>query len=214
MPQYRFTFLPLPGLGELVRLSAVLADVELEENTVDFTEWKEEVKPRVEPRQLPLLEVDGTMVGQTLAQFRYFGRLAGLYPEDPLMALNVDEFIDNLLEIHAPLLTSMGLKGDEKRLFRESAGSPGGTVYKWVEHIDSCLAGREYAVGDSFTLADVAAFVILPSLRSGFFDGIPPNCLTPFENIAAHHDRIARLPKVKAYYANAIGPWLLYQPKA
>ena len=67
-------------------------------------EWKNIYERRVDVDQFPLLEIESPgiekmFVISTLAILRYFGRLGGLYPCDPIQALEVDSMIDTIDEI-------------------------------------------------------------------------------------------------------------------
>ena len=43
--------------------------------------------------QLPVIEVDGVQIAQSNAILIYVGKLAGLYPWDPVLGLQVEEFL-------------------------------------------------------------------------------------------------------------------------
>ena len=49
--------------------------------------------------QLPVLEIDGKIVGQTGAIARFCGKLSDLYPKNDLLAAKVDQIIDTATDI-------------------------------------------------------------------------------------------------------------------
>ncbi|KAF0697296.1 Aste57867_12009 [Aphanomyces stellatus] len=49
--------------------------------------------------QVPTLSVNGTTYAQSVAIARYVAKLAGLYPTDPLVALEADAIVDAALEV-------------------------------------------------------------------------------------------------------------------
>eukprot|EP00659_Diplonema_papillatum_P011053 gene11053-16987_t len=57
----------LPGRVEPTRLALAIGGIDFE-NKILTSEWAE-MKPKVAPLQLPLLEVDGQMHSQSLAMF-------------------------------------------------------------------------------------------------------------------------------------------------
>mmetsp|Transcript_17271 Transcript_17271/g.44867 ORF Transcript_17271/g.44867 Transcript_17271/m.44867 type:complete len:101 (+) Transcript_17271:100-402(+) len=64
---------------------------------------------------------DGTKFGQARAILRYIGKHTGLYPEDPLAALRVDELMDALDEYQGIVnAVGQGLPQEEK----EAAPAP------------------------------------------------------------------------------------------
>ena len=212
MASHKLTYFPFPGNAESVRLTAALAGVEFTEERIAFKEWSGERKAAVAPMQLPLLTINGNVYGQSLAQVRYFGKLAGLYPTDPLEAFRVDEFIGYLTDAMSSVMKSMALKDEEEKLaFRYQTTAPGGPCYIWLEYIEKRLEGKTYCVCEKFTIADVVTFSLLSDLMGGFFDGIPTDCLDPFPNLLKHRKTIANIPAVKEHYKNAFGPWVIFK---
>ena len=205
-PTLKLVYFAFPGKPEAVRLAAHIGGLALEDEHIDFPTWGAGLKAKVAPQQLPLLYVDGEVVGQANAILRYVGRLANLYPEDARAALSVDESVDYAAEIFTALGKAFAMTDEaEKKAFLATAIAEGGDVHKWLSFLDSRLAGKKYAVGDSLTVADLSLFVSVNVLVSGFFDGIPSDALSPFKNLAAHKAVVANHPKVKEYYASAEG---------
>eukprot|EP01061_Rhynchopus_euleeides_P029946 TRINITY_DN495_c0_g1_i5.p1 TRINITY_DN495_c0_g1~~TRINITY_DN495_c0_g1_i5.p1 ORF type:complete len:215 (+),score=109.65 TRINITY_DN495_c0_g1_i5:115-759(+) len=211
-PTLKVVYFPVPGKGEPLRLTATLGDLELENTVVDGATWGSTLKATVAPAQMPLLYVDGKQYGQSLAQLRYLGKLAGLYPEDPLVALEVDELVDYAQEVFAPIAKTFAIQNDEeKQKARAAAVAEGGDAHKWLVYLDKRLEGKKYAVGDALSIADVVIFTQIQPLRAGWLDGVPKDCLDAFKNIQAHRDLIANLDKVKAKYADATGVQAIYK---
>ena len=59
-------------------------------------------------------------------------------------------------------------------------------------HLDRHLAGRDYIVGDGFTVADAHSFTVTNWAPRVGFD------LSPYPNVLAHSKRIAARPAVQA----------------
>lgn len=213
MTQLKVTYFPVPGRAEAVRLLAAIGGLALEDEQVPGAVWGAELKPKVAPRQLPLLYIDGEVYGQSAAQTRYVAKRVGLYPrDDDVAALKVDEWVDNVWEVVPPLFQGAPSDEEGRNAHRLKVVSPGGVAHTWLSFLDKQLEGKTYAVGDALTLADIAIFTALPPLKSGWLDGVPTTVLDEFKNLAAHRELIANHPKVKAHYANAEGTWKVYQP--
>ena len=212
-PTLKVVYFPLPGRAEPIRLAAHVGGLQIEDQHVDGAAWGElKAKEKLGPMQLPLLYVDGEAVGQSGAQQRYIGRLAGLYPEDARAALTVDEITEYVGEVFTPIGKTFGIKDeDEKKKARAELVAEGGDVHKWLVYIDGRLAGKKYAVGDSLTMADIQIFSNIQMLASGWLDGIPATVLDQFKNIAAHKTVVANHDKVKEYYASAEGLRSVYK---
>uniref|UniRef100_F1LBG7 Glutathione S-transferase 1 n=1 Tax=Ascaris suum TaxID=6253 RepID=F1LBG7_ASCSU len=76
MSQYKLTYFNIRGLGEGARLIFHQAGVEFEDNRLSREDWPS-LKPSTPFGQLPLLEVDGEVLAQSTAIFRYLGRKFG-----------------------------------------------------------------------------------------------------------------------------------------
>ena len=75
---------------------------------------------------LPVLEVDGKLFAQSNGINRYVGKLAGLYPTDPLEAAFCDEAMDAVEDAGARIGPSMRIKdeAEKKKVRQEMADGP------------------------------------------------------------------------------------------
>ena len=152
---------------------------------------------------VPVLEIDGEQVSQSNAMNRYVGKMAGLYPDDPLQALYCDEVMDAVEDVSHYIVRTFGLEGDELRTAREALVD--GWLTTYMRGLGELLTrgGGDYFADGQMTMADLKVFVQVRSLISGFLDHIPTDLV---QNVApglvAHQDRIAKDPRVAAYYAS------------
>mmetsp|Transcript_27937 Transcript_27937/g.49567 ORF Transcript_27937/g.49567 Transcript_27937/m.49567 type:complete len:226 (+) Transcript_27937:103-780(+) len=96
-PKLKLYYFDLKGKAEPIRLLCAYSGLELEDykfSTRDeFLAMKEGT--RLPFGQVPMLEVDGKHnIVQSSAIMRYLGKLAGLYPTDPIEAAKVDALMD------------------------------------------------------------------------------------------------------------------------
>eukprot|EP00954_Amorphochlora_amoebiformis_P027584 1386353-Amorphochlora_amoeboformis.AAC.2 len=70
---------------------------------------------------VPILKVDDEQISESAAILRFIGKLSGLYPEDPIAALKVDEIVDAWENPQAPITFTFlpGKFGVEKEKFDE-----------------------------------------------------------------------------------------------
>ena len=83
---------------------------------------------------LPVLGVDGKEFTQSLAQLRYAGKKAGLYPTADVDALAVDEILD----ITQDILTRSPSDSDENVKLKKRAeyAAPGGKMHSLVSLLE------------------------------------------------------------------------------
>jgi glutathione S-transferase len=141
-------------------------------------------------------------VTQSDAILRYVGKLAGLYPTDPMQALLCDEVMYVVEEAGVKLGPSFRMTGDAQREARLALVNGSMPVYlAWLQ--SQLLAhGGEYFAENRLTVADLKVFVDVRGLNSGRLDHVPTDLvekLAPLLN--AHMQRIAQLPAVAQYYA-------------
>lgn len=114
-------------------------------------------------KRFPLLVDDGKIVAESSIIIEYLdlhhrGRVR-LLPDDPAAALDVrfmDRFFDNhvMNVMQVPVAEVLRGEGGRKDQALAEARLSLDTAYAWL---DARLAGREWAAGDAFSLADCAA---------------------------------------------------------
>lgn len=129
------------------------------EHPDNSAEWLE----RWPIRKFPLL-IDGNLqLAETSIIIEYLAltqrNAAGLLPAAPIEALQV-RFMDRFFDLHVmnamqyAVDGALGLNGVEAAAGRKVAAEKLDRAYGWLEEE---LEGREWATGDSFTMADCAA---------------------------------------------------------
>jgi len=219
MTRHILSYFGIMGRAEPIRLTFVQAQLPFTNKAVEFAEFTE-LKPTLPCGQLPVLEIEDeetgskTMMDQSNAIMRYVGKLGGLYPSDPVEALEVDLVIDTVEEAYKFLgYTLTGPKGiffsedtlsdQEKIDIRKKLMDP--AIPRNVAYFLSVLEKRldenksGWFVGDNVTIADIRAHQIVSWLTGGFLDGIPTNCMDTYPLLKALHDKIEALPEIAAF---------------
>ncbi|MBY0464799.1 MAG: glutathione S-transferase family protein [Burkholderiales bacterium] len=202
MPQLKLNYFDFHGgRAEPARIALHLGGIAFEDHRFSFTEFAE-FRQRTPFGQVPTLEVDGVHVTQCDAINRYAGKLAGLYPTDPLQALFCDEVMYVVEEASVRLGPTFRMTGDEQKAARLALVNGPMPVYlAWLQ-AQLQAHGGEYFADNRLTMADLKVFVDVRGLNSGRLDHVPTDLV---ERVApalnAHMARIANLPGVQAYYA-------------
>jgi glutathione S-transferase len=175
----------------------------------------------VAPSSLPVLEVDGQQIGQSVAMLRLVGKLTNLYPNDLVQAAQVDSIMDTMDECMRPIELSVrnakkSLIGDEdwskeeimaiRNRFVEATegGLPFffGLLEKMVKE-----NGSGWLVGDSLTIADLNFYALSSWLTSGMLDGVPTDSLDAYPLTKSIRTKIDEIPEVVAYRAKHTPPF-------
>ncbi|GMS93013.1 hypothetical protein PENTCL1PPCAC_15188 [Pristionchus entomophagus] len=95
MPHYKLSYFDVRARGECIRMMFAIGGVPLEDVRVQLQEWEGMVKNKAAPfNALPMLEVDGVKIAQTLAILRYIARETGLAGPDNLTSALADSLAD------------------------------------------------------------------------------------------------------------------------
>jgi glutathione S-transferase len=202
MPQLKLSYFDMHGgRAEPARLAMAIGNIAFEDHRFAFPEFAE-VRKATPFGQVPVLHVDGVQVTQCDAINRYVGKLAGLYPADPLQALYCDEVMYVVEEASVILGPTFRMAGEEQKAARLALVN--GSIPVYLGWLQSQLNahGGEYFADNRLTVADLKVFVDVRGLNSGRLDHIPTDLVEKVApSLNAHLRRIAALPAVVAYYA-------------
>ena len=202
MPHIKLSYFDMHGgRGEPVRLALAIGGVAFEDHRFTFPEFAE-VRKTTPFGQVPVMHVDGVQVTQSDSMLRYAGKLAGLYPTDPLQALLCDEVAYVVEEANVKLGPTFRMTGEEQKTARLALVN--GPIPMYLGWLQSQLVARggQYFADNRLTVADLKVFVDVRGLNSGRLDHVPVDLV---EKVApalnAHMQRIATTPAVVQYYA-------------
>jgi len=203
MSSYKLTYFDFDGgRGEPVRITMRAAGVDFVDDRLTFAQFGE-MRKDARFGALPVLDIDGVQVTQSNAMCRYFGKMAGLYPDDALQALYCDEALDACEDMNHAIGPTFSLKGDELKNAREKLVA--GKLSTYVRGIGDLLArgGGSYFADDRLTVADLKVFIEVRWLRSGSLDHIPTDLVDRLApGLVKHQERIGVDSVVTAYYAS------------
>jgi len=225
-PKIKLTYFDIEGVAEPIRLAFALADVEFEDDRINFSQWSE-LKPKTPHGTLPMMTIDdGPAIVQSQAMLRYAASLDktdSLYPADKM--LEVEQAI--------------GLLGDFTRAWQPNLylamrphlfGYPEGyskteegqakikemrenfvanELPKWLGYLSDMIdanGGTFLCGGDKPTIADCMAVATIRSYTKGHVDHVDVDCVAKSNpKIAAYVERFCALPEVKGRYTTGLG---------
>lgn len=84
------------GRNELTRLIFAVGSIPYEDELIDYPTFKSlRDSGKLPFGQVPILTVDGRVFGQSCSIAHYAAKISGLYPSDPLDALEADGVVDS-----------------------------------------------------------------------------------------------------------------------
>lgn len=203
MPIYKLAYFDMDGgRAEPVRIAFHAAGIPFEDVRVSFPDFGK-FRETAPFNTVPVLEIDGEAVTQSNAMCSYVGKLAGLYPPDPLQALYCDEVLGAVEDMSHYMVQTFGLEGDELKQAREKLVSGWFTTY--FKGLSKLLerGGGEYFADNKLTIADLKLHMMTKNIIAGHLDHVPAGLIGELApNLVAHNDRVSSHPVVTAYYAS------------
>lgn len=196
-PKISLMYFPAKGRAEPVRLTLFLGGIEFEDRRIPFNEFKE-LKKTLPYGQFPVMEVDGKVLAQSMAQLRYAGKLAKLYPEDAFEAAKVDEIIGVVMDLQKLLDPTFGLPKEELMEARRKVMEKYPTI---LSNMNSALEKLDtgFSAGSTLTIGDILIYSFLDGIRSGNLDGIPKDLPDKYPAIMKVYNTVHHHPKVQEW---------------
>jgi len=200
--------------AEVLRVSLFIGGIAFEDVRITMEEFEEVIltgKLRkfitIPFHQLPVLEIDGEIIGQTAGIARYCGKLSNLYPKDDLLASKVDQIIDTATDITN--LVSPTVREKDKNIKREMREKLTNKLLpRWFTYLENILEnekGSTWFVDNKISIADIAIWRLLGWLKSGMLDGIPTNICDTYTKLNNVHAEVHKHPKVQEWMLKTYG---------
>lgn len=194
MPKYVLTYFNFRARAELPRLLFAVAGEEFEDKRITKIEDWLEIKPKMPFGQLPILEVDGEKISQSLTIARFLAGEFGLAGNTPVERAKADMVVECISDMMDPIMPCYREKDPAKK--DEMRSNYEDLLPDFLEKMENLLklnqGGDGYFVGDSLSWADLAvmnAWHWIP----GF--GVFPQ-IHKYPKLQAHRLRIEEHPKV------------------
>lgn len=191
-PKYKLIYFDLRGRGEIPRLLFHAANVDFIDERIDSEEkWYNTLKQKMPQQCLPVLEVDGKQLSQSLTICRYLAREFGLTGKTNWEQALVEQIVDTMDDLRAEVAKWIYEKDTEAK--EEIASKLKTETYpKFTGILETMLRENEennnrsgYFVGDHLTLADLSVYETFT-----FPLTVQPDILDDHPELQDHRQRI------------------------
>merc|ERR1712018_515792 len=158
MSEMKLTYFNLMGRAETTRLILAQAGVAFEDKRIEPAEWPA-LKASLPMGQLPILEVDGKTIGQSMTIARFCGRRFGLAGKDELEGALADQAVDQVADFMAEVVKAMK---DEVARILKTEKLP--AFLTGMEKLLKAQGGKHFA-GSGLTWADIVVYQVITSLK-------------------------------------------------
>lgn len=208
----------IQGRGEFVRLALEAAGADYldaargEHGVQVLMKMLQSPEIRTPSFAPPFLKDGEVVIGQVANILLYLGDRLGLAPSDEAgrlwthqLQLTVTDFLSEAHDTHHPIAASLYYEDQKPEAKRRAADFLKLRAPKYLGYFERVLelnpAGDAHMSGHALTYADLSMFQIVEGLRYAF-----PRAMARLEpdapKLIALHDRVAALPKIKAYLAS------------
>jgi len=171
------------------------------------------MKPPLSFGELPVIQVGDLTINQSPDIIRYASKLAGLYPEDPLEALQVDSLVSNMMQIFEDtVIKALYAKLDKDtklKMTREFIDKKEGKLGMFLEKLDLQIGvgSSGYLFEFGLTGADLQLFQAICFLSMGILEGISKTYIRDnFENLEALRRKVASIEEIGARFKDESHP--------
>ena len=199
--------------AEVLRVSLFISNIPFEDVRISREEFINMIKTGYLPNgkkvpfhQLPVIEVDGEIIGQTGAIARYCGKISNLYSKDNINAAKIDQIIDAATDI-TNLVSPTIREKDEQKKVEDRLLLKNKLLPRWFRYLENILleSTSDWFVENKMTIADIAMWRLLGWLISGIIDGIPTTIVDSYPKLKNIHTNVHHHPKVQEWMLKTYG---------
>ena len=198
--------------AEVLRVSLYIGNIPFEDIRISIEEFIQLIKKGFLPNgkkvpfhQLPVIEVNNEIIGQTGAIARYCGKISNLYFNDNIKAAKIDQIIDAATDITNIVSPTIREKDEQKKI-EDRKILVNKLLPRWFTYLENILSEdtSEWFV-EKMTIADIAMWRLLGWLKSGIIDGIPISIVDEFPKLKNVHIKVHNHPKVQKWMIKTYG---------
>ncbi|XP_075400990.1 hematopoietic prostaglandin D synthase [Tenrec ecaudatus] len=195
MPHYKLTYFNMRGRAEIIRYIFAYLDKKYEDHRIEQADWPQ-IKSTLPFGKIPVLEVDGLALHQSLAIARYLTKNTDLAGKTELEQCQVDAVVDTLDDFMSCFPWGEKNQDIKEKMFNELLTHDAPNL---LQDLDKYLGEKEWFVGNFVTWAD-------------FYWDICSTTLLVFKpDLLDTHPRLVTLQK-KVQAIPAIADWILRRP--
>ncbi|GMS92626.1 hypothetical protein PENTCL1PPCAC_14801, partial [Pristionchus entomophagus] len=198
MPSYKLSEFDTRGLAEVSRQLFILSGTPYEDNRISKDQWPA-LKEKYGFGELPVLEVDGKQIPQSLAIARYLAKEFGFYGANAFEAAWIDALADQakdfISDIHPYFAIAMGMvAGDTDKAKAEIALPAIKKHFDLFEKVAKDNGSNSHFVGSNFSYFDILISEFVFSI-----DSFLPGSFDAFPTVLAVRAKVTSIPAIKEW---------------
>ena len=193
MPTYKLYYFDARGSAEVIRFVFAQAGVQYEDIRLTSEKWAE-FKPKTPYGTLPVLDIDGKIVGGSLPIARYLAKLHGLDGGDDMARLILEGAADAIGDFNKKL-GALYFEKDEERKATLKKEMEETVMPKFLGAMEKLAASNTCAEG-WFYGANVSYVDFLFTNTISYIQGVAPTVLDNFPALKKLTESVVKLPNI------------------
>jgi glutathione S-transferase len=194
MSSYKITYFKLTGLAEPIRFLLSYLKADFEDVRIARDQWPS-LKQLMPFGKLPVLEIDGKVLNQSMAICRYLAKKAGLVGSDDWESLLIDVAVDNINDLRLAMSMVVSHASEETKaekhvvLINETAPYYMDKFEKIVAENNGYFVNGKLSWADLYFVAILETFIFM--IKTDLLDGRP--------KLQALKERVLAIPQIKSW---------------
>ncbi|XP_051008208.1 hematopoietic prostaglandin D synthase isoform X1 [Acomys russatus] len=197
MPNYKLFYFNMRGRAEIIRYIFAYLDIKYEDYRIEQADWPN-IKPTLPFGKIPVLEVEGLKLHQSLAIARYLTKNTDLAGKTELERCQADAVVDTLDDFMSLFPWAEKNQDVKERMFEEllTRHAP-----RLLKDLDTYLGDKEWFIGNyQVTWADFYWDVCSTTLLA-----LKPDLLDVHPRLVSLRNKVQAIP--------AIATWIQKRPQ-
>ncbi|XP_064390335.1 glutathione S-transferase 1-like [Halichondria panicea] len=201
MPSYKLYYFPGRGRAEVSRFIFKQAEVDFEDVRIGGEDWAK-FKPSTPYGSMPVLEVDGQMLGGSGSMQRYLAEKFGLAGSNDFENAEIDSIVDAIRDL-AQELSKFYFEKDEAKKTELLEKLKNETVPKFLGIFEKLISSNAsgWIYGSKVTYADFTLYNVMGAVKMGAAEA-----LDSFPAVKKNTEAVEALPN--------IAKWLKERPES
>ncbi|EFN78063.1 glutathione S-transferase [Harpegnathos saltator] len=195
MPSYKLTYFSVKALAEPIRFLFSYADIEFEDDRFNRDDWPK-IKPNMPFGQVPVLEVDGKKINQSVAICRYLAKQCGLAGKDDWEAMEIDATVDTIHDLRQKI-GAYHYESDENAKAAKHKVAEEQVPY-YLERLDAQVQKNGgYFVGGALSWADFTFVALLDYMN--YMMKPDGDIIEKYDNLKQLKQKVVEMPAIKSW---------------
>ncbi|XP_066304197.1 hematopoietic prostaglandin D synthase-like [Branchiostoma lanceolatum] len=192
-PKYKLSYFDMRARGEPTRMLFAAAGIEFEDDRISFDKWPS-VKGTTPMGQLPVLEVDGVKLCQSMPIARFVAKETGMAGKTNLEQAQADAFVDEIIPV-LPTLYEVHYGGEEEKKAALAKGFDK-TMETTLAKCEKLCGSSGFLVGNSLLWCDLVLHTVATNIEN-----YKPGTMKNYPKLTKVMDSVNANPKIAAWIA-------------